>query len=135
MKKIMRKWEWITEACLALGFEGAGEIAYEIDQIILQLYGDKHTDTWLQRFKSLPTPNKLREIRDAFFKYELPVTLDDADFAEFIKDIANDAWSCIACVESGDFKNCSKCLFAKINGKCKDDESLFSEFLERLREV
>ena len=43
---IERKWEWIAKRLEELGYKKLAEEAKEIDRVLLELYGDRHTEAW-----------------------------------------------------------------------------------------
>jgi len=107
-----RKWEYIAEQCAELGYEEAEELAWEIDEKLLDIYGDKHSGAWRKLWN------------DKTMEGELVYRRMDGK----LRAIADSTIFCIACqVES----NCITCKFKKVAGHCMvDDESLFRRFIK-----
>ena len=105
-KEIERKWVWIAIQCIKRGYEEAAKLALEIDNAILTIYGNKHTQEWIKDYENL-----------------------DEDKSDVILKTAVACGYCIACSES---KTCKMCKFAKTCGDCSDSESVYRMFLNVL---
>ena len=103
-----RKWEFITEWCQKHGYDELADIAYEIDQLLVQLYDRKVTDEWIEVYS------------EAGFAY-----IDS--LLNLLFDVVTESDYCVACFESYD---CSDCLFGLADG-----DKIFSEFCKLLASI
>ena len=124
----MRKWEFITFLCQKAGFEKSAEIAYEIDQILLQLYEKEHTERWIKEY------NKIQKVFNTH-KNNKP------KLHYLCKCIAYQTKYCVACEEhrirlggKHSIIRCNECYFANLAGKCRDEDSLFKQFIKTIDE-
>jgi len=96
------KWQYIASRCKAEGFSESAKIAKEIDRVLRELYGRKHTLTWANDYKFLDSMS--------------------------ISSVAKDVNYCIAC-EVHEVR-CDFCDFGKKVGKCRDELSLYRNFVK-----
>ena len=107
MKNIKRKWEWVAEKCEELGFYKASKVAREIDKVLVEIYGDKHTEAWEEDYMYINS-------REA----TIPLIVGVVQMREY----------CIACEIHKD--NCSECKFVKKVGECLSQDSLYGKFVD-----
>ena len=98
------KWIWLAKKCSRLGFKKSKILAQEIEEALVNIYGDGATSEW--RFAD-------KEDVDFLFK---------ASREAFIMEIKY----CPGCIET--VVDCTKCRFGKEVGICSEENSLFSKF-------
>lgn len=104
------KWTWIRDKCSRLGYKEAKVIAQEIEDLLVEVYGDSSTEKWRLADK---------EEVNTFFK------LSREDFVLSTK-------FCPGCAEV--ITDCTLCSFGKQAGICNHDNSLFNKFFNAFME-
>lgn len=111
--KAIRKWEWIRDYCIQQGFTKSAEIADQIDRVLCYLYGNNDTSQW-KEFIAGMDKDKI---------------VDMPSYAVTRQIISNSKF-CIACQIRTYRGFCSDCDFAALVGGCRDESSLFGEFID-----
>jgi len=122
MGRCLRKWEWVANKLNELGCHDLSEMARQIDEALVKLYGDEHTEDWKKDYQ---------EIEEEFEEFKGSIV----DALDLILDVADDSSYCVACVACVENDNkCDVCKFGKEHGICVEKGSLFSNFIERLKQ-
>ena len=97
-ESVPRKWEFITEWCQKYGYDKLADIAYEIDQLLIQLYAETITDEWSEEYNL----------------GNIDYLLYTNDKNELFTTVVNRSDYCVACENSYD--GCNDCLFRQAGG-------------------
>lgn len=111
-----RKWEWIKNRLKELEYSELSKKAGEIDKLLVEIYGNKHTPAWGQSYESIN-----REYNRMTKYGKLGIIMDVVCSPAF----------CIACCEEeleDSIIPCSTCKFAKKAGNCRTPGSLYGVF-------
>lgn len=90
--------------CSRLGFKKSKDLAQQIEDVLIEIYGDGATSEWCFADK---------EYIDFYFKASREAFILETKF-------------CPGCVET--LVDCTKCRFGKVAGICSEEGSLFSKF-------
>ena len=122
-KSIPSKWEFIADVCRENNAYLCEWYADRIEEVLKELYGNTTATMW-------------RTMYETRWCRMNPSVRDIYNSLVFRVDY------CIACsvtlhiAQDLDFEHnvCTRCLFAKISGKCNKGASLFSTFVDSIRE-
>lgn len=105
--EIQSKWEWLEEKCRKKGYDGAADIAHEIESVLKRLYGDTVTKAWEMDHNNYNSGD--------------------------IEEVMGSPLFCVACMKHN--KNCDECLFGMEVGGCGKYGSLYDDFIRCLDEA
>lgn len=111
----MGKWSFIMNICKKFGLNESYELAEQIKNAMIELYGDEETEDW-------------SEVKEYWNKFsENFYEFDKMFLVLILNEVIHTVSFCKACVESEE--KCRKCKFAKKYGDCYNEKSLFRRFV------
>jgi len=104
------KWQYIRDKCIEMGYTKSAKIAQEIEDALVNIYGDSSTPAWRIRSKEI---------------------VDLWPLIEIIKSRP----FCKGCVETNEIDAyCFGCKYGKLEGECLDLGSQFHRFQSAYKE-
>ncbi len=108
--RIPRKWEYIADWCKQNNETELEKIAQQIDSVLYDLYGNKHTPMWRAVYTMIRDKTKDTDVN--------PI---------LIYNLAASPSTCTACIVHS--FDCEECYFGMKCGICKQSNSKFVEFM------
>jgi len=116
---MLSKWEWIAEKAREIGNDELAVVAEDIEKLLKEIYGDTITKQWEEDYHEI--------------EWMWRRCIDEKDEIMLLRDVMLRGYYCIACVECN--RICFNCSFARLAGRCSDDDSLFGRAYDKLKEV